>query len=137
MCKNCYILVLLLYLVLSPGVSYACGSGQIAEEKSCFVSEKEGSKSCCSKKKVKSDSNSCCGEKNKGCCSGNSGCNGRCNNSTCKCPNFSAPFTLPAIQEVDLGLAKVDFLKLNFYCPDIHLSAGFLSSWLPPKISLL
>ncbi|MBK6450055.1 MAG: hypothetical protein IPO45_17110 [Saprospiraceae bacterium] len=137
MSKNCYILLLILNLVLSPGVISACGSGHNTEEKSCSVSEKEGSKSCCSKKKVKSDSNSCCGEKNKGCCSDTSGCNGKCKNSSCKCPNFSAPFTLPAIQEVDLGLAKVDFLKLNFYCPDIHLSAGFLSSWLPPKISLL
>jgi hypothetical protein len=110
---------------LIPSQSYACGTKSVKTEKSCCKkskTEKNSKKDCCKKNNSKSDKE-------------DKGCDGRCNNSNCSCSTVHFAFALPFYAEIKAKTYFAENKKTKLYYNENYLSDGFVSIWLPPKIS--
>jgi hypothetical protein len=114
------VLILTVGFFILPALSYACGT---KTEKSCCKKEftsKTEKKDCCCKKHKKENDNSCggkCGHSN-------------CTNTTTVSLNFIS------LNEIEFKNNNFDFStqNQNFNNPKTHISSGFSSLWLIPKI---
>lgn len=111
--------------LLMSSQSYACAKKVSAKEFDTCVKS--------SLKKL--EDNRCCQtgtcEKNKH----HRNCNGVCGHSTCKCSTSISSLNLPIAIELASNYPFSDIEKKKFGDQNDAGSSGFLSIWLPPKIS--
>ncbi len=119
------VLTLLLGFFLTPMQSMACGDNSISTEKSC----------CKSSKKDKSKKKSCCNKHTSNSDKDSKGCDGKCGNSSCHCTNFCQQFAVPFFVTFKPKYFPILSKQKLFSKNDNYYSSGFLSIWLPPKIS--
>lgn len=120
--RSPFILFLILSITLMPSIVFACASGS--------------EKSCCKKEITKSETKSNCtetsptpaGDED---CEGN--CGGDCGHNNCHCSGTTLHVLFIATTKSNVFQTKVE--KQFFPKRDTPPSSGFLSIWLPPKIS--
>lgn len=115
------IIILTLGIYIVPTLSYACGT---KTEKSCCkkeTSSKTEKKDCCKNKQSKEQDN---------------GCGGKCGHSNCT-NTTTVSLNFISFNEIEFENNNFDFLtqNQNFNNPKTHISSGFSSLWLIPKIS--
>ncbi len=116
--------LLLIGFFLIPMESYACGTESEKIEISCndqTDSEVEKKESC-DKEKEQCDKH----EKD---------CNGKCGNPDCHCPTNCTYFVVSSFAYIQFSQTKMIVSKSKFYYQEAYYPSGFLSIWLPPKIS--
>ena len=111
--------------LVAPSYSLACGKQSSGSEQSCSMTSKmyKTKKACCCNK-YRSNL------KNK-----NKGCGGNCNKTLCHCPSMQFLFTIQNVPEFKSNLISNNTSKQKFNHNENRLSSGFVSIWLPPKIS--
>jgi len=111
--------------LLMSNQGYACSKKTSAIER--FTCSKQSS--------IKTGNNICCQigscEKNKH----HNNCNGVCGHSSCKCSLSVSSLNLVTLIELVLNNHFTEIEKEKFSDQQACYSAGFLSIWLPPKIS--
>jgi len=116
------LLAVVLGFFLTPTPTYACGGTAGKTEKSC-----------CAKGTSKTDKKDCSQQEHSKKSDTNDGCGGQCENPSCHCPAFSFNSILPFFPELNHNayFAKIQSIPYT----ETYASSGFLSIWLPPKIS--
>lgn len=119
--KSYYVLFLTLIIAVMPSLVYSC--------------EAASEKSCCKKEITKSDSLRTeeapdVADRDKD-CKGN--CGGDCGHKDCHCSGTTPH--LAFITDIKCDLFQAPFEKHYFSKKYSPVSSGFLSIWLPPKIS--
>ena len=115
------LLIVLLGFFLIPTQTFACGQ-----------STEKIEKSCCEKETSKSDDKDCCKENSHKDAS-DDGCEGKCKDASCHCPSISISIALPFLS--DWKNPTFFGKKHTILYLDTYISSGYLSIWLPPKIS--
>ena len=112
-------------LLLVPGITYACAKEAVSQKhSSCSKddSKNEAQKDCCSTESGKTD-----GHKRD--------CKDTCNHSTCRCSTASTSLGLDTFNEFCTASHFTETEKQKFCFRETSYSSGYLSIWLPPKIS--
>jgi hypothetical protein len=122
MTKKVYIFLIFIFgFVLTPNVSFACGT---KSEKSCC--KKENSK--------KAEIKDCCKKDNQN-SKGKTSCDGSCGDKSCHCPPvFHFNFISASNQQSESRIIPTSDEKQKFSHIETYLSAGFYSIWTPPNI---
>ena len=111
-----------------PSQSYACPKKPIKTEQSSFT--KQQSEKSAHKVSCKSEFGKKCGD----CNDCNSDCEGNCKHNSCTCGTSGFSFGLPmAAIPVKKHFSEAEKQKFSFR--QAYYSSGFISVWLPPKIS--
>lgn len=118
-------LVLMVGFFATPLFTYACGTKTTKTEKSC----------CNKQKASKAEKKDCCNQADTKNHEDSNGCNGKCKNPSCSCPTVCFYCTIPAHVEANTKNYFADCERLKFHLNENNTSSGFLSIWLPPKIS--
>ncbi len=122
---NILFVLLTFGFILTPQGSYGC------ETKSC-----KSEKTCCAKSKSTSkDKKFCCQNINKNKKNETGGCGGTCGHRSCSCPTTQITFIIPFNTIIKDKFNLFNYKSQPFVHKEIQLSSGFLSIWLPPKIS--
>jgi hypothetical protein len=116
------LLIVMLGFFLTPTLTYACGT-----------SAKKTEKSCCEKGASKADKKDCCKQDHSQKDKNDDGCGGQCGNSSCHCPTLNIAIALPFVSELKHNVFIAQ--KRSIPYTETYFSSGFLSIWLPPKIS--
>lgn len=109
----------------APSYSLACGKQSCGHEQSyCIISKMDKTKKvcCCNKNRSNSKKNI-------------RGCGGNCNEPMCQCPSIQLLFTIQNVLEFKSNLIPNNTSKQKFNHNETRLTSGFLSIWLPPKIT--
>ncbi|RZJ33989.1 MAG: hypothetical protein EOO51_11570 [Flavobacterium sp.] len=112
------IFIVMLGFLLTPSISFACGSG----------------KHSCKKEISNTPKKTCCADH--GHSENSKGCSGKCGHKSCGCASACVA-SAALLQTIELnGFAYPPYLfKANFHYPKNLISSGFYSLWLIPKIS--
>lgn len=112
------ILIVMLGFLLTPSISFACGSG----------------KHSCKKEISKNSKNDCCSDHKDS--KKPEGCGGKCGHKSCGCGSACVA-SAALLQTIEFsGFVNPTYsFKSNFYYPKNLISSGFYSLWLIPKIS--
>lgn len=125
---NKYISVVIflgLGLLLVPSISYACAKKMVQHKQaSCSKdnSKNEGQKDCCNTDSGKTDGHQ-------------KDCKDNCNHSSCRCSTASSSSGLTTPDEFYAASHFTETKRQKFGFREIYYSSGYLSIWLPPKIS--
>ena len=114
----CLVMLLGLGFFLMPVFSYACAKKSTKSAKtSCSKGQNKKSeqKECCKTKTCKKDKN--------------------CEHNSCSCSTSSWSFSLPAPSDLETKNHFAQTKKQKFDFDRAYYSSGFLTIWLPPKIS--
>ena len=110
---------------LIPNLAYACSKKTPKIDKSIYLKiqvEKSEQKDCSKAKTCENNKN-------------HQDCNGKCKHSSCECSISASPFSLSLPTEINTKDLFTALEKQKFTFKKAYYSSGYLSIWLPPKIS--